>query len=381
MVPAPACVMLVVSSLRRGGAERVVSMMANYWAEHGREVLLVTIEGRGTDAYTLHPGVHRVALNLARASRNPIDGLWSNLRRIWKLRSLVRRLRPRAVVSFMTHTNLLVLLALGGTGVRVLVSERVHPSFMKIGRLRAALRGWLYPRAAAVVVQTAKAEKAMQRIVSRAKFVVIPNPVSQVDVDGVQPYVPLRTRLSLMADAKIIIGMGRLDSQKGFDILIEAFVHLHPRFPDWRLVILGEGPARPTLEREVEESGLIGSVYLPGLVRNARKSLAEGDLFVLSSRFEGFPNVLLEAMACGRPVISFDCPSGPAEIIRNDYDGLLVKSGDTAVLRTAMSTLMLSPERRAKLGRNAREVLERFSMDRIMALWDELLSEKATPQS
>lgn len=370
-------IMLVISSLRRGGAERVMSTMANHWAECGHQVSLVTIEPKHEDSYFLRPGIARISLNLAHTSRNPGHGFWNNLRRIWNLRMAAHRLRPDVVVSFVTHTNLLMLMALLGTGLPAIVSERIDPAQLNLGMVRETMRNLLYPRADAIVAQTRRVQEGMRRGLSHAKFTVIPNPVPEADPDEQEIHASLHESVHLPADAKVIAAMGRLDPQKGFDLLMDAFSKLSLQHPAWHLVIFGEGSARPVLEAHIGRLGLGTRVHLPGLVRTARRYLAEADLFVLPSRFEGFPNVLLEAMACGLPVVSFDCPSGPGEIIRDGHDGLLVKAGDVGALAAAMSALMESPERREEMGRNARQVLERFSMDRIMALWDQLLADKA----
>lgn len=366
-------IMLVISSLRRGGAERVVSIMANYWAAMGHRVFLVTIEGRHADAYTLHPDVVRVGLNLVRVAGNSVRGVLANLMRIWKLRATARRLEPDVAVSFVTHTNLLVLMAMSGVNVPVIVSERSDPSQWQLGVIREKMRRWLYPHAAAVVVQTWRVGDSMRRWLPSDELAVIANPVPAGDPDERQAHAPVRERLQLPMAAKIVAAMGRLEPQKGFDLLMEAFGRLHGQHPDWHLVIFGDGVSRSELETQAAGLKLTAFVHLPGSVRAARACLAEADLFVLSSRVEGFPNVLLEAMACGLAVVSFDCPSGPREIVRDGYDGLLVEAGNVAALEAAMSALMTSPAHREQLGRNARQVLERFSTTRIMAQWDQLL--------
>lgn len=367
-------IMLVISSLRRGGAERVVSIMANHWAAMGHQVFLVTIEGRHADAYMLRPDVVRVALDLARVAGNSVRGVLINLVRIWKLRATARRIGPGVAVSFVTHTNLLVLMAMLGTNVPVIVSERTDPSQWQLGAIREKMRRWLYPRAAAVVVQTRRVAERMRHWLPDGELAVIANPVPAGDPDEWQAHVPVRQRLRLPAAARMVAAMGRLEPQKGFDLLMDAFSRLHEQHPDWHLIIFGDGVSRSELKAHAAELKLAACVHLPGPVRAARSCLAEADLFVLPSRVEGFPNVLLEAMACGRAVVSFDCPSGPGEIIRNGRDGVLVEAGNVTALAEAMSALMDSPARRAELGKNARQVLERFSTDRIMPLWDELLS-------
>jgi glycosyltransferase involved in cell wall biosynthesis len=151
--------------------------------------------------------------------------------------------------------------------------------------------------------------------------------------------------------------------------------------PTWQLVILGEGPERASLQRQVEELGLQGSVLMPGVVRDPEQWLQHAELFVLSSRFEGFPNALLEAMQCGLPVAAFDCPSGPGEIVRHEQTGLLVPPGDTEALSAAISRLANDENLRRRLGSAAAaDVATRFSLERISAMWEEML-EGLTAQS
>lgn len=372
---APVRLMLVIYSLARGGAERVMSTLANSWAEQGREVTIVTLDTQDRDAYWLDQRVRRVALGMAASPRNAWQILWNNLRRWRALRAAAKRLRPDAVVSFTANVNTLSLLALLGLRIPVVVSERVDPLQVEIGRLRSELRRFFYPYAAAVVVQTRKVLGDMQQQFPGTRLAVIPNPVPRVDPDAEHNSPHLNEFLGIPAGAKIVAGMGRLDSQKGFDLLIDAFRRMSSAYPDWHMVIFGKGPERPDLEARIVAVGLNGRVHLPGEIMTARQYLKQVDIFALSSRFEGFPNVLVEAMACGCAVVSFDCPSGPGEIIRSGHDGLLAPAGDVEGLAEAMRSLMDNPALRAELGHNARVVADRFSIEHVMNLWDQLLSE------
>jgi glycosyltransferase involved in cell wall biosynthesis len=169
--------------------------------------------------------------------------------------------------------------------------------------------------------------------------------------------------------------MGRLVPQKGFDRLLEAFASIARERPGWSLTIHGEGPQRLPLTERTESLGLAGQVRFPGVTDDPAAALADADLFVLSSRWEGFPTVLGEAMALGRPVVAFDCPSGPADLIRDGLDGVLVPRDDIAALASAMASLIDDPTRRAALAARAPEVLERFGLTAILARWDELFAE------
>jgi len=167
--------------------------------------------------------------------------------------------------------------------------------------------------------------------------------------------------------------MGRFYHQKGFDLLLRAFARLKDRYAQWTLTILGDGPLRDELQRLCEKLGVSERVFLPGRVKNPEHFLKQAELFVLPSRFEGFPNALCEAMACGLPVIASDCPSGPREIIRDGKDGVLVPNQDIRALTGAMGWLMSNEAERNRLAAAAVEVIERFGMEKIIKRWESVL--------
>lgn len=358
-------VALVISSLSSGGAERVLSLMANYWAERGWQVTIVTLSGCGNDFYPLDPRVGRVGLDVLKPSANPWQSLRNNLDRIISLRRTLLELAPQVVISFMDLTNILTLMAAAGSGIPVVVSERIDPAYADLGRLRNWLRRKLYPRAAAVVLQTERVREWAAGFVPAHRLHVIANPVTTAEQSK-------GSNDAVVLPGRTVLAVGRLTEQKGFDLLIRAFAAT--KRGGWSLLILGEGEQRPQLQALIVSLGMERQIFLKGRVNDVERYLRQADLFVLSSRFEGFPNALLEAMGAGLPVIGYDCPSGPAEIIRHEENGLLLPPGDVVGLAAALTSLMDDEALRSRLGNAARTVNERFAMDKIMRDWQNLLT-------
>jgi len=172
-----------------------------------------------------------------------------------------------------------------------------------------------------------------------------------------------------------IVSMGRLVPLKQFDQLIRAFASLSQEFPEWDLLIIGDGPERPSLSALASDLSISGRVLMPGAFKSPGEHLASSDLFVLSSRYEGFPNALCEAMASGLPVVCFDCPSGPREIVRHEVDGLLVPPQDVDALSGAMRRLIDSPAERQRMAERAREITARFAPESIFDHWERLIQD------
>ncbi len=171
----------------------------------------------------------------------------------------------------------------------------------------------------------------------------------------------------------MVVAAGRLNTQKGFDRLIPAFAAVARAHPDWQLRIFGSGPERPELRRLIVQHGLWDNVFLMGRARNLGKQLERASVFALSSRFEGFGMVLVEAMSHGVPVVSFDCPRGPGEIVSPGVDGLLVPEGDVVGLGQALLELVSDAERRHRFGAAAAENARRFGVGAVAERWEDLL--------
>ena len=357
---------LIISSLTAGGAQRVLSHMANYWADAGHQILLIVFDKNSSSFYPLSATVRLSSLNISGESLSWLEALLRNIKRVKLLRQAIRNSKPDCVISFLYATNIIVLLATRLLSVPVIISERNNPKYSKGKRLTWFwLRKLFYPFAEHLVVQNQEIKKWFNKY--NNSIVVIPNPVYSI---GKSPREPLEV---LLPPGKLLVAMGRLVKQKGFDILLNVFSKLHTVHKDWNLVVIGEGHLEGTLRRQTKELNLDKVVYFLGRISHPVSVLSRSDLFVLSSRYEGFPNVLLEAMSCGLPVVSFDCPTGPGEIIDHGINGLLVSPEDMDGLEAALSELMTNKQKRNELGKMALEVCDRFAMKKIMAQWDNIV--------
>jgi GalNAc-alpha-(1->4)-GalNAc-alpha-(1->3)-diNAcBac-PP-undecaprenol alpha-1,4-N-acetyl-D-galactosaminyltransferase len=353
---------LVISSLTSGGAERVLSILANSWVERGWQVTLVTTHDDGSPSfYDLDSRVKTCPILL---SEIPGGGLFSNLKRVFSLRRMIKDEAPDLVVSFLNYTNILVLLSTLGIGFPVAISERLDPRIHKLNLAWHTLRKLLYPRARVLVNQT-EAAAGWFRPWLGDRVCVVANPVLNPRFDSGE--------LELELPQNSVLAMGRLHPQKGFDTLLKAMVTVHETMPEVRLAILGEGPLRAELENERSRLGLEEVVSFPGRFKRPQDILRRADLFVLSSVTEGFPNVLCEAMAVGLPVIATNCPSGPDEIVVSGQNGLLVPVGDSQAMAEAIITLMKDPKQRNELGSRAKAITSTFSLEKVLARWDQIL--------
>lgn len=363
-----------IHSLEGGGAERVTASLASRWAELGWGDVTVVTVARGTqDAYALHPEVKRIELDLAGQSANSLAGLLQNVRRIRGLRKVLKRIRPDVAIGMMTDANIsLAWAALGLRRLKTIGSERIHPPQHPLGILREALRHYSYGALSSVVALTEESADWIRMHTLARRVHVIPN-AANWPLPMLPPTIAPET--ICQADRRFVLAVGRLEVQKGFDWLIAAFAMVASRHSDWDLVILGEGPERDRLQAQVNAGGLAGRVHMPGRAGNMPQWYERADLYVMSSRFEGFPNTLVEAMMYGVPVVSFDCDTGPRDIIHDEVNGLLAPLGDAVRLGAAMGRLMADGRLRRQLAAATTEVKARYAMDKIDTRWSMLFGE------
>jgi len=365
-------ILVALSSLYSGGAERVACTLAEAWTERGDEViLLATFSGKGHCFYPLSDRVRVVYL--ADLVGTQVRSLANRLHRLGAYRRMLREERPDVIVSFLPGVNVASVLASRGLGIPLIACERTDPVAWPMPLWKKRLYGAVYRQADMLTVQTESVAQRLPAVFPGLKAVrVVPNPVPQ----PVQDHVSGAGAAHAPGVRRRLAAMGRLSEEKQFDLLIDVFAGLATRRADWDLVIYGEGPLKDCLQARIAQAGLCERVTLAGATRSPWPELARSDVFVMTSRIEGFPNALLEAMALGLPCAVFDCQSGPREITREGSDALLIPLNDKQELTAALDRLMTDPVRRLTLGMQARaSVLARYSLPVVLGYWDRMFDE------
>jgi GalNAc-alpha-(1->4)-GalNAc-alpha-(1->3)-diNAcBac-PP-undecaprenol alpha-1,4-N-acetyl-D-galactosaminyltransferase len=359
---------LISSSLDVGGAERVMSIVANYWAEQDWDITILTFDDDTEPPFYLlddRIDVRPLGIDHRNGDRFSPSSLKINLKSIQTLKKAILISQPDLVISFVNTTNIMTLLACWGLNIKTIVSEHVHPAFGQLSTINSLLQKVTYLRADLITVQTHAALSFFRA--DRYKTFVVPNPVALPISEPIES--------QLYTDDRHLLAIGKLIPQKGFDLAIAAFAQVADNHPEWTMTILGEGEMRSELEDLCAELGLEDRVFMPGIVKNVDAHLRKADIFILPSRFEGFPVTLCEAMACGVPVIASNCLSGPREIVHNDIDGMLVPPNNVEALAVALNRLMSDPGKRQYFSHHAPKVLDRFGLEPVMGIWDRAISQ------
>jgi len=362
-------ILFLIQSLGGGGAERVTANLANHWAARDWTVTVATLATVAEDVYGLDTKVRRIALDLAQDSPSLIAGLWNNLRRVATVRRTLGLQEPDVAIGIMSTASCLLALAKGGNSCVTIGTERSYPPMMPLGRVWEAIRRRAYGRLDAVVALTREGANWINANTNARMVRVIFNPIPFPFPVG-DPV--LRPETVLNPARKLLLSVGSLSPPKAFDRLIRAFAVLAPEFADWDLAILGEGSLRPALTALAQDLQVTGRLHLPGRAGNVADWYRAADLFVLTSKFEGFPNVLAEAMAHGLPVVSVDCDTGPRDIISDGVDGVLVPQNNRDALVLALRQMMANDAMRQEMAAKAKEIRERLSLEAIACQWENL---------
>lgn len=365
------------STYNPGGMERVLLNKVRYFVEEkGWDVTVVTTDQHDRLSFYPFPeGVKMIDLGVNYSDDNGkpfVKKLMGYFRRRQlhkkKLVALLEEIRPDVVDCFYPgECSFVPGLKDGSRKVMELHQSKLfHHQYNRSGLMGLAdkVRAWMDERLVRrfdrFVVLT---QEDMQMWGEMPGIRVIPNAANFI----AEKYSD--------CSAKRVIAVGRLDYQKSFDRLIQVWEKVHQQMPDWRLDIFGQGEWQEMLQGMIDERGLQETVKLNGPTKNIGQEYSESSMIVMSSHYEGFPMVMIEAMACGLPAVSFDFKCGPRDIIKEGENGLVVKDGDIDGLAKAMMTLMRDDELRRKMGENAKRVVETFSEAKVMDKWVRLYEE------
>lgn len=341
-------VLFVSGSMRRGGAERVISVLANNLANKGWDVSIVTLLYDGC-GYELDERVSLI--DVSESAKNQV---LDTPRLIKTVRRIIKKLQPDAVISFMITINVVTWFATRGLKVRFIPSERNDPRVGR-GAILQILSRMVYANSSTTVFQTKRAQSFFSENTIK-KSVIIPNPVNLVNVKE-RKKVPR------------IVSVGRLELQKNQKLLIDAFAEVHKEFPEYVLHIYGSGSLEDELREHINQLELQKYVELKGNVPDVQEQIADAELFVLSSDFEGTSNALLEAMALGLTCISTDC-AGAADVIMNGESGVIVPVGDKDAMIAAIGHLIMSRGSAMSMGEKARESIAiRYNAETVTQQW------------
>jgi len=353
----------ISGSLSGGGAERVLAILANYFTDNGHVVRIITFN-KG-DAYDLDHRVKRIKLHHGKIKNHKIRSL-KNLFGLYKKKNN----RPNVIISFITHMNLISIIVARLYNIKIIASE--HNSHLRIQHpkyLTYITRTILYPMTNYLTVLTSFDIQYYKN--KRIKVVVMPNPCSFNSLNK------LNTNRK-----KIILAIGNLDRyhHKGFDNLIELIAPILKSKEDWILKIVGGGEKGLLhLNQLTREYNLSNQVFFTGFRNDVQLLMQESEIFVLPSRFEGLPMVLLEAMSQGLACIAYDCKTGPSDIIEHKKNGLLIEDQNMKAMQYGLTELINDHEYRDELRNKAIQSLNRFSIDNVGAQWEQLFQQMELP--
>lgn len=353
---------LFISSLQKGGSERVMVNLAEYFHEKKYDVILVT-QYRRENEYSISPEIRRVYSEPDESALQ--GGRLQNFRvRFGALREIWKAYKPDVILSFLGKNNLMTVATAAFLPSKTVVSVRGEPTMEYEGKLLQLIAKLVFRFADGVVLQTQGARAFFPRSV-RNKSVILSNPLNPQFVG----------RKICVEREDLIVTAGRLDANKNHAMLIHAFARIAEEYPTVKLVIYGEGVLRTELTKLVEDKGLSDRITLPGNVSDVAEHICKARIFTLTSNTEGMPNSIMEAMALGIPVIATDCPcGGPAALIENGVNGLLVPVGDAFALADAFRRIFEDREFELRLRENACTITDRLAPDKVNREWEGYLN-------
>ena len=343
-------------SMQNGGAERVISGLANDFAQQGDNVSIIVLDDK-LSGYPLDERIDFINLNIGKTTKNVFQTVLNFIKELCCFRKYILKSKSDVVISFQCKYAVIAKLACGKR-VKVIGSERSNPFVTRKGklnnfiiRLSSVLDGFVF--------QTNGAKKYYPDK-TQQKSEIIPNPINL----KMPEYIP-----DLLDRPKQIVATGRIVKSKRYDLMIQAFSQFSEIMPDYILNIFGEGNEKDNITQLIEHYGMTEKIFLKGVSNDISSELLTSRFFVLASDYEGMPNGLMEAMACGCACVSTDCDFGPSELIENGKNGVLVNKGDADEIAIVLGNLSRNIDSAVLLSENAKEISKSHSLNKICNMW------------
>ena len=361
------------------GAERSATLIAKSLIKIGYNVNIIVVDD-GNSFYEIPKKCRIIAMNLNKLSNNYIIGFINNIKRIFLIKKILYKNNIKFIISFTTRANILAILSCFGIATKCYISQHspslIDKNYITQDKIRSfiwILLSRIFYRFANKSIFVSQYLNDYTTWVPKNKKYTIYNPLPNTIYESNK-----KPEIKLMNKYKYIVGMGRLINQKGFDLLIKSFSIIENKNPEWRLVIIGDGDQGNVLKEYSKTLGVFEKIIFCGKLYNPFSILVQCQIFVLSSRWEAFGNVITEAMSLGLPVISFDCPGGPREIIDHKVNGLLVKPHSTKELANTINQLINDDLLRNRIKTQAIKVNNKYSLKNIGKQWNNLLLNSIT---
>lgn len=357
-------VLFVIGSLQAGGAERVATNLCSHWADvYGLDVTLLTSDIIYNDFYHVSEKVNRVSMEFSFHKKSIFKELCEQFIRFFKINKFLRKISPDIVILSTTEISVRFLFNLIFSSKKIIVCE--HNNYYALSSsFKRLCRTLLYKKASYVIVLTERDRRTYleNKIVKKNRLIVMQNPL------GIENKV-----LNAFEENTTLLAVGRLCEQKSFDRLIEAMVSINKKY---QLKIVGDGPDKLKLQKQIDELKLSDRVTLVGKVIDVGSYYKAASLLLMTSKYEGLPMVIGEANSFGLPVISFDCPTGPSEMIENYQNGVLVKNGDIIEFAKVVNSVLANPKQLLEMRYHSFDMSKTYSIDTISSRWLDILELK-----
>jgi len=351
----------VIGKLSSGGAERVISTLSNEFIHHF-EVTIITLE-KSVPFYALKNEVNVVSCyNDIQKPKNFYDSIKLNYNLVKRISQITKAEGIDLLIGFITSANIITTIAAKINRIPCIISERNNPLMNNVPRFWAILRTYVYPMANRLVLQTRGVKKIYEKKIKANKIVVLPNPISS----ELSQFRKFDTEKK-----KIILTVGRLIKDKDHAGLIKVFGEIKPK--DWKLQIIGDGNYKEELKKIIDKNNLTNKVQILSKIKDIETYYNQASIFVFTSKTEGFPNALLEAMHFGLPTISTDCNFGPSDLIDDGKNGFLVPVGDKVMLKNKLIQLINDQDLQHQFSINAMHTTEKYKSKNVAKQWEELI--------